>query len=170
MYDLSLYFDANVELVNIDKYINKYSINDFTLFKHNKRDCLYKEAKECIFWNKDKKQNIINQIRNYRNQGYDDNLGLFMGRVLLRKHNKLKSFSNCWWDHLNNFSIRDQISLAFLINTTDLNHKILLSKNFFNFFDVRPHPKEIHYSNSWIQTFRQNFLIGLIKIKNKVKL
>lgn len=170
MYDLSLYFDANVELINIDEYINKYSTNEFTLFKHNKRDCLYKEAKECIFWNKDKKENLINQIRNYRNQGYEDNLGLYMGRVLLRKHNELKFFSHNWWDHLNNFSIRDQISLAFLINTTELNYKILLSKNFFNFFDVRSHPKEIYYSNSWFQTIRQNFLIGLIKIKNKLKL
>lgn len=169
-YNRSLYIDANVQVLNLKKFFKNDDSNfDFILFNHDKRNCLYKEADECIFWGKDDPKKIHAQKDFYKSQGVDKNSGLYMGRVLLRNHNNLKEFSELWWDHLNKFSGRDQISLAFLINTLDIKFKSILKNYFNNYFKVIQHSKEIHYSNNgFLINLKRNLLMFLVKIKNHI--
>tara|TARA_B110000908_G_C10260557_1_gene458928 strand:+ start:3214 stop:4008 length:795 start_codon:yes stop_codon:yes gene_type:complete len=167
-YNRSLYVDANVQVLDLKNFLKNDDSNfDFILFNHDKRNCLYKEADECIFWGKDDPKKIHTQKDFYKSQGFDENLGLYMGRVLLRNHNNLKEFSELWWDHLNKFSGRDQISLAFLINTVDVKFKSILKNNFNDYFKVIQHSKEIHYTNNgFLINLKRYLLMFLVKIKN----
>lgn len=48
-FDICLYIDSQFIIkCNIDDFVNKNLKNDFSLMKHHRRKCAYKEARECI--------------------------------------------------------------------------------------------------------------------------
>lgn len=118
-YEWSLYVDANIAILGnpldlATKYLTKY---DMVVPKHFARDCIYKEAKECLIVGKTKYYETKKQIVKYENEGLPAKFGLGENNIIYRKHNskKIINLMNNWWDELNTQTKRDQLSLAYVL-------------------------------------------------------
>ena len=154
-YEFSLYIDSNVELF-VDPIIFIDMIRDFDmiLFKHHRRNCIYKEH-EAIKSNGFREshpflpdnfyEKLKNQIEKYRKRGWPEENGLYWGGFLLRKHtDKVIKFSNAWLHEVLDNSERDQISLPVMLKKHKIN-VLIIDENivFNNFLRILPH----EYSN-----------------------
>jgi hypothetical protein len=117
-YDWSLWIDGNIHIkADIEPFITQHlNRGDFFAFQHPDRSNIYEEADACIRLAKDDPGLITAQIQYYRRSGIPDDLGLTANFILLRRH----SNANCvvmelWWDEINRWSKRDQISLPFAL-------------------------------------------------------
>ena len=117
------------------------------MVEHDKRQCIYKEAKECIFWNKDKPDIINSQIESYRKSGYPSNNGLINGRFILRKHNipQVKSLMNFWWSEIDNNSVRDQISFNYVSWKSGIKYDVISSDKRDDYIQIIEHKLDINY-------------------------
>ena len=118
-YERSLYVDANIKLLNnpfnlVNKYLGK---SLFSAPKHPWRNCIYQEARECIYLKKERYESIAPQIKKYRESGMPENFGLTENNVLIRFHNDLKviALMISWWDEINVGAKRDQLSLPYVL-------------------------------------------------------
>lgn len=168
-YDTSVYFDCNlIYKVNPIKILNllkpKY---DFAIFNHAKRNCLFDEIDECIFWNKDSKAILNTQRINYNLVPKQN--GLYLGSVLIRNHNKLKVFSEFWWLQYDKFSARDQISLAFTFFKIKINFDVLNISDFHLFFKKVDHiKKNVNESKlNFVQSLKFKILMFIVELKKK---
>jgi len=120
-YDYSLYLDSNVQLlVDPAVFIDMLGDNDLLLFKHEFRDCLYDEAEACLKKELGSPDRIRAQVKKYRGEGYPERNGLFRCTVLFRRHTpRMKGFSRLWWNEVNEFCYRDQISFPYVVWKTD---------------------------------------------------
>lgn len=95
------------------------------MFKHHTRDCIYDEEKVCNIYKKGKKEKIKKQIEKYISEGFPKNFGMLEGNVIvtdLKNKNSLK-IQNSWWEEfLNSESLRDQLSLPYVL--WKLNYRI----------------------------------------------
>jgi GT2 family glycosyltransferase len=112
-YEYSLWIDGNVRLIiPVDILIQTFLKDaDMALFNHPERNCIYKEAETCKKRNLDNPDVITNQINHYKKEGYPANAGLAECTVILRRHTeKIKEFNNAWWEEIQKWSRRDQLS------------------------------------------------------------
>lgn len=117
-YNLSVWVDSKYQIVgDLRGYINTYHRKEPMLcFPHFERDCLYDEAKECIQIGKGNPVMLGGQMYNYFMDGYPENNGLYEGGCLVRWHHndKLKKVMQEWWEEINKYSLRDQVSLPYV--------------------------------------------------------
>jgi GT2 family glycosyltransferase len=117
-YDYSLWVDGNIKITgDLKDFINKYSKNNHLMcFIHEDRNCIYKEANECVRLKKDSEETIISQMEKYKSKGYPGNNGLIWSGVLFRKHNDplVIKLMNEWYEEVNNHSKRDQLSFNYV--------------------------------------------------------
>lgn len=89
--------------------------SDFLTRQHRQRNCIYDEGMACIAKRKDNKDVILKQLDFYRSENYPTHNGLLYSFMILRRHTKrLKEFSRLWWEQLERYSFRDQISLPYV--------------------------------------------------------
>lgn len=90
---------------------------DFLIRKHrSKRHCAYDEGLFCIKIKKDTKENIMQQLSFYEEEGFPRNCGLYDASWLFRRHTKeLRRHMKFWWEQVRDYSYRDQISLPYMI-------------------------------------------------------
>ncbi len=121
-YKYSLWLDGHISIIgNIREMINNNISNDiFTgiaFLQHPNRNCLYREALECVKQHKDRTEIIQTQIDRYIKEGMPNNNGLIRGGVIFREHNNptvIKIMENWWYEVLHG-SKRDQISFNYVI-------------------------------------------------------
>jgi hypothetical protein len=118
-YEQSLYVDTNIAIIGnllelAKKYLDKY---DFAVPKHFSRDCIYKEAKECVILGKSKLQETKKQMQRYKIEKFPKHFGMGENNIIFRKHNKDKiiKIMNEWWNELSQETKRDQLSLAYIL-------------------------------------------------------
>jgi hypothetical protein len=115
-HNVNLWVDANLppaakpeELVST--YLREH---DVVSFRHPARHCLYHEGAICEKNQTDPPGTIRRQLDRYRVEGYPPNNGLAAAGVLLRQQSdRMKRFSDLWWEEVASFSVRDQISFNF---------------------------------------------------------
>lgn len=89
--------------------------SDIVTRRHRRRSCIYDEGQFCIEKKKDNKRIITKQLDFYRSQDYPAHNGLHASGLLFRQHTeKMKEFSERWWQQVERFSHRDQISLPYV--------------------------------------------------------
>lgn len=119
-YLYSIYVDANLQIVGkelkerIDELITSNSKMCSVL--HPERNCLYKEARECVRLGRDTYWNIRRQIRFLKSEGFPENYGLYENNLIFRKHNdeRVIKISEDWWKQFCTFSRRDQLCLCYV--------------------------------------------------------
>ena len=116
-YEYSAYIDVKrpcaIDFEWILSYMKKNS--DFLTRVHPERVCAYKEGEWLINRGKYDSENIEKQLRFYRRQYFPVHYGLFHTSILFRRHTKrLKEFCNFWWQQLERYSYRDQVSLPYV--------------------------------------------------------
>ena len=148
-YDYSLYIDSNIDIKTsyIFECIDKARNNniDISIPHHYERDCIYDEA-NIIIQDKIDNENIVNkQIKLYREEGFPEHYGLTENSIIYRNHNsdKIISIMEEWWQFIENYSKRDQLSLFYILWKNNINMEYLtnvaikLDTKNFDFFHHR---------------------------------
>lgn len=133
-YSYSIYVDANLRIVGreLDERINELISSDAKMASviHPDRDCLYKEAKECVRLGRDTYFNIRKQIRFLKAEGFPANYGLYENNLIFRMHNdeKIIKISEDWWNQFCTFSRRDQLCLCYVFWKNQFKPDLFLPK------------------------------------------
>jgi hypothetical protein len=119
-YDYSLYIDNICEFkrlptkLDLQKPLSTEYV--YRLYSHSTRRALIEEAIAICSLGYDTAENVINQLNTYeRELPLKDVSPIHTCTVLLRQHNHpdVVRHGSLWWDHILNFSKRDQMSFDF---------------------------------------------------------
>ena len=116
-YEYSYYMDYKHGVAVDFDYLLSFmgSDSDMLISKHKKRGCVYDEGRICVEGKKDKREVILRQLDFYRSEGYPVDNGLYGAYWLFRRHTKeLREFMKRWWEQVEKYSYRDQISLPYV--------------------------------------------------------
>lgn len=119
-YDYSLYIDGNLRVLqNLDSLLNEFvdSGASLGLLKHPCRVTLKEEVARCKLLGVLGDETLAQrQMEFYTSQGFKDDVGLTENNVIFRRHAcpLLISAMELWWQQLEEFTKRDQLSLAFV--------------------------------------------------------
>lgn len=146
-YQKSLYVDGNVYILKNPLtlsclYLDSY---DIAIPFHFKRNCIYKEAKEVIKLKKAIRDEVENQVFNYKKEGFPSNFGLTENNIIFRNHNKLTSIllMEEWWKEINYFTKRDQLSLMYVSWKNKIHIKMIKeTARGGEYFNLRLHKSE----------------------------
>lgn len=121
--DINVYIDSNKKLFNIDMllgYCQELYDNpdlDAIFCRHTERDTVQQEVREVARLRRDEPARVMRQYKEYRDEGFPDNIPLIVASVQIRKTHApaLQSMLDCWWNEVLHKSYRDQISLPYAI-------------------------------------------------------
>lgn len=112
--DVSIWIDGSAVIRTQDFVqwcLDQLGDGDIALIKHPDRDCIYDEANFCQFMPKYQGVPVLEQVEEYRKQGYPAHNGLWACGLLIRRHNdKVKAFNKLWWEHNKKYTYQDQLS------------------------------------------------------------
>lgn len=118
-YESSMYVDSNIKILKnpidlANKYLKQYN---FVMPKHFSRNCIYREAAECVSIGKTDNFETNKQMDFYLTQGFPKDYGLGENNILLRAHNDqtVIDLMDDWWYELNTYTKRDQLSLGYVL-------------------------------------------------------
>ena len=117
-YDVSVWIDANCELLDLDERGALALLEDADLAvpSHQERSCIYDEAETVLELRLDLPEVVTMQMAGYRSLGYPAYFGLHTTMFLVRRHlaQACRQFSDAWWRELQGHSKRDQLSFDFV--------------------------------------------------------
>jgi hypothetical protein len=148
-YDMSIYVDANVFVFG-DITMLATRLNDhcsFAVSSHSVRNSVTDEMHELVALNKVDAALAQSVLSRYRDEGFNDDLGLAECTVLVRKHDDkgVIGLMNEWWDEfVGNMVYRDQISLPYCIWKTHFKDCELMKGHVMNnqYCTVKSHLKK----------------------------
>jgi len=117
--DVSIYMDANIELIDTPQQIVEKHLGnaDIAVHEHPHRQCIYAEAHAVVSLQKEDQAIIDQQISFYKSQGYPANNRLFECGFIIRRHNhKTEAFNEAWFAQVCRFSKRDQLSFPYVLS------------------------------------------------------
>jgi len=119
-YEYSIYIDGNFQQISdLSAFVN--NINDeigISMHKHSIRNCIYDEAKILKIYKKGNPQYIKNQVEEYKKYGFPTQYGMVEAGVIVThlKNDIAKKILEEWWEEfLKNNSMRDQLSLPYIL-------------------------------------------------------
>ena len=133
-YDYHIWMDPTHDIISDPKEFCPTYLkdNDIALFKHPERSCIYDEANTLIELTKgpggdyDVLDNIYRQLEFYEEEGFPKDFGLFELSASIRKNTpQIQAMNLRWWEIICRFSSRDQISLPFVLNSLNIDVKVL---------------------------------------------
>lgn len=117
-YEYSLFVDANSLLCGrLTELIENYLLgHDFVMWAHPRRNDAYSEVVAIVEAARHPPEALLRQMRAYEADGFPRNCGLYEASFIWRAHAapKVRALMAAWWTHIQQFSKRDQLSLAYL--------------------------------------------------------
>jgi len=115
-YDQSIYIDGSfIQIGDANEFLNA-SKKSYIMCTHPRRQCAYEEATICSRQRLGNMKRLEMQFNKYKLEGFPRNLGLYMGGIIGRKHNKKAiKINNAWWNQISNYSMRDQLSMPYVL-------------------------------------------------------
>ena len=114
----SLYVDSTVELRVDPRELIQFlePDSDIAALRHPDRDCPYQEGRVCMRAGMADPAVVREQLATYRSAGLPPRFGLWAGTLILRRHTpRMRAFSETWWQEVETFSCRDQISFPYVV-------------------------------------------------------
>jgi hypothetical protein len=143
----SVYIDGNRKIIDKLEKIYEFAYNGIAIHKHESRSCLYEEANACIKQNKDP-INVAKQIKYYKEENIPPNLGLYGCSVIVRKNTpNINALNEMWFEEIIKGSIRDQISLPYVLYKNKITPNTLPGNHIFNEYTIRLSKPEINMLN-----------------------
>lgn len=138
-HDLSIWLDANITFKgDLDTLI----AGDLVFWKHTERENVYEEARACIGLGKDRSDIIRAQMIHYENEGFDGKGVVASGLVVRRNTQENRVFNQMWWEELERWSGRDQLSVPYVIHKLGMT---CITLPFLRDFEYRAHLKKRRY-------------------------
>lgn len=142
-YETSIWIDGKIQICDdLIGYVKKFGRNQPILsFPHHERKCIYEEAGACLYLHIGHKLEIVKQISDYYSMGYPINNGLYEMGCIVRQHNNelVKRVMREWWNELELYSYRDQISFPVVCWKNDFLPDICSLDIYKNNW-LKPHP------------------------------
>lgn len=119
-YEYSIYIDGNLQQIsNLSAFVNNIN-NDIgiSMHKHSIRDCIYDEAKILKIYKKGNPEFIKAQVEKYKKEGFPTKYGMAEANVIvtdLKNETSKKIFEDWWKEFLDSKSLRDQLSLPYVL-------------------------------------------------------
>lgn len=118
-YEYSIYIDGNIKVVG-DVTPMTYVVKKLglALHRHSMRDDIRKEVYACISQKKGNKQKLLEQLNDYKRDGFPKRFGMLECNVIVVRldNDKAREILNDWWkEFIRSGSMRDQISLPYVI-------------------------------------------------------
>lgn len=89
---------------------------DLVVWEHPDRNCIYEEAKAVIRLNKDTAENVLNKVYRFKDDGFPTNQGMIATGFMIRRWSeRMKRFSELWWDEVQKDSFRDQLAFNYVL-------------------------------------------------------
>jgi hypothetical protein len=119
-YDLTIWIDGSYTLKRPDFaewVISFISESGWSIFPHTEFKNLYEEADEMAKVKKYQHMPITEQAEYYKSQGCPEDSGLFYGSMIARDMHNLQwqKISEAWWQENIKWTLRDQISLPYVL-------------------------------------------------------
>jgi len=124
----TIWLDANIRLLAdpitlCETYLEH---SDMALFGHPYRDCVYDEADVCISLGKGDLSIIESQVEHYESVGIPHHVGIMETGFILRRHTpQIAEFNEVWWDEVDEWSTRDQISFPVACHKTGMEYEVI---------------------------------------------
>ena len=126
--EYSIYIDGNIRITgDLSQLIREFRESRAALgvFSHLERTNIFEEVDACLELGKfddQDKERVKDQLGMYSDSGAPQDLPLTDNGIIFRwhKHPKLSEAMSSWWEQLQSFSKRDQISLPYVIWKDDL--------------------------------------------------
>jgi hypothetical protein len=122
--DVSIWIDGNVRLTVHPMTLLRSCFPKeakFATFAHPDRRCVYQEARFCMKKGKGKRANIERQMAAYRNEGMPAGKGIAETKCVIRRHvESVAELNEAWWWQIQEYSVRDQISLPYVLYKSPL--------------------------------------------------
>lgn len=122
-YDFYIWIDGNYRLKmdprTICAQLLKDPLTDMAVFRHRRRGCVYREAREVLYFQLDHAHRVRQQMAEYRRSGLPRNDGLFeLGAFVMRRSTASLCLSLAWWEQICRYSSRDQLSFPYALRST----------------------------------------------------
>lgn len=116
-YEYSIYLDSNIKIIGDITDFFGTSKSGISVFKHNRRDCLFYEAMTIVNYKRAIPQDVVIQMNRYLEEGMPLHFGLMEMPIIAREHkNKYcKKIMNLWWEEFNKGAQRDQLSFMYSV-------------------------------------------------------
>lgn len=123
-YKIAVWTDANIIWQKpISKFVSTYlKTAPFAIFEHHVRNNIHDEAIACLKMNKTPKETVLKTLDFYRSENFPDNNGLCESTVFIKNQTdpKVMETMQLWFEMVQNFSHRDQLSFNYAIWKTGL--------------------------------------------------
>lgn len=175
-YDFTIYLDANLLLIanSLENFLS-LMLKDASIgrFRHNSRNCIYKEAEVIMKRGLAPHGQVMNMINRYKAEGFPENYGLGANSVIFRDQRdpSVAKFNEAWWAEFLNGPKRDQLSFDYVKWKTGqktFEYPALWSDNSFVVRISHSHPAN-HKDMSVISPKRNLFFKTLARIAKRVK-
>lgn len=116
----SLWLDASKRIrTDLTPLLAELGKADIATFRHPARVCLYEEAEACAKAGRADPETLRAQAARYRAAGMPPQAGLYETSLLFRRHTPdVAALMERWWRELQAHSLRDQLSLPFVLHET----------------------------------------------------
>lgn len=119
-YDIAVWVDANLMILgDVYPFIEDVlrSGKSVGAIKHPIRKSVFEEINECLAINKDDRDVLLELQRKYKNEGYDcDDLIESNVFVYDLRDTAVHAFLNDWWNMIDKYSRRDQLSVNYCLD------------------------------------------------------
>jgi GT2 family glycosyltransferase len=119
--EYSIWIDGHIQITDSklrEKLLNICGDKLIALIPHPRRDNIWDEYRECLRQGKITSKRVAeDQLCRYRYEGFPDTHSLYAGTVFIRNHlhPKFSDFNKLWWQEYKNGSVRDQLSLPYVL-------------------------------------------------------
>jgi hypothetical protein len=127
-YDYYIWHDNYAEVQTHPYIIVKDYLKEnlFGLFRHPQRNCVYQEIETIRQYRADHEHNIDAFRHFLENNKYQQEMGLFeLSSFIYKNCFNVNAFMLAWWELINRFSSRDQLSFPYLINKYQIGYTVL---------------------------------------------
>tara|TARA_E500000178_G_scaffold8986_1_gene8831 strand:+ start:3050 stop:3781 length:732 start_codon:yes stop_codon:yes gene_type:complete len=153
-HNVSIYIDGNIEIISsLNPFINEFlnSNKVFGCLEHPQRENLLQEIIACHLHQKFKHDDchkIYEQVLFYEQEKFSLLSKLYAATILVKKDSeKTNELSENWWNIVQSYTCRDQISLSYSLWKTKITPYVfslnILEKN--PYFNRRPHSTSLFY-------------------------
>ena len=131
-YDASLWHDANIRIKNQSVYDRFIELIEKKVavasVKHMGWDCVYEELFKVLDFRYESEKTVVEWGHLLRNRDYPKHNGLIETGLLFRlhSHDDVKEMDALWWNYIENYSRRDQLSLPLVLKERGMRYEYFL--------------------------------------------